>query len=282
MPFTIPFHDYGGDGTLLHFAHANAYPPGAYRLFLQALARHYQVTAVKHRPLWPQADPQEMASWHLIADDLIAFFDQQHWRGVVGLGHSLGGAATVIAAVKRPDLFSHLVLIDPVFIAPHVLERVAERIAKQQEPFDFPLVTIAEKRQDWWSSRAAAFQHLRPKPVFARLSDEAMWDFINYGLADDPNGGVRLAFPKVWEAHIYRIPPTFIWEYVAQLTHPTLAIRAEHSDTLALPAWSHWQQLQPQATFIEMAETSHLLTMEKPDQLAQTIDRWLLMTRHNG
>ncbi|MBP7999614.1 MAG: alpha/beta hydrolase [Chloroflexi bacterium] len=274
MSFMIPFHDYGGRGPLLHFAHANAYPPGSYRLFLNALTRNFQVLAVKHRPLWPQAQPQEMSSWHRIADDLIEFFDQQKLQGVIGVGHSLGGVATMVAAAKRPELFSQLILIDPVFLAPHLLAMVDERIAQQLEPFEFPLVAAAQRRRDWWSSRAAAFEHLRPKSVFAGFSDEAMWDFINYGLTDDANGGVRLAFPKEWEARIYSMPPTFVWEYVSQISQPTLAIRAANSDTLFPPSWENWQKLQPGATFIEMPETTHLLTMEKPEAVANLIARW--------
>lgn len=270
----IPSIDFGGNGPTLHFAHANAYPPGAYRLLLNALAKEFRVLAVKHRPLWPDAQPQEMESWHRIADDLISFFDQQQLRGVIGVGHSLGGVATMVAAVKRPELFSQLVLVDPVFLAPHLLVMVEERIAQQAEPFDFPLVASAKRRRDWWSSRAAAYEHLRPKSVFAGFSDEAMWDFINYGLTDDAQGGVRLAFPKEWEARIYSMPPTFVWDYVAQISQPTLAIRATNSDTLFPPSWEHWQKLQPGATFIEMPHTSHLLTMEKPEPVAGLIARW--------
>lgn len=274
MAQRIPFVDFDGDGPTLHFAHANAYPPGTYRLFLNTLAGRFRVLAVKHRPLWRNAHPQEMTSWHRIADDLITFFDQHNFRGVIGVGHSLGGVATMVAAVKRPELFSALVLIDPVFLSPHLLAMVEERIQNQEEPFEVPMVAVAQRRRDWWSSRAAAYEHLRPKSVFAGFSDEAMWDFINYGLADDVNGGVRLAFPKEWEARIYSIPPTFVWEYVAQISQPTLAIRAAHSDTLFPPAWEHWQKLQSGATFVEVPDSSHLLTMEKPEQVATLITRW--------
>ncbi|MBK9052987.1 MAG: alpha/beta hydrolase [Chloroflexi bacterium] len=274
MSFMIPFHDYGGDGPLLHFAHANAYPPGSYRLFLNALTKNFQVLAAKHRPLWPNAQPEEMQSWQRIADDLVAFFDQQNLRGVIGVGHSLGGVATMVAAVKRPDLFSQLVLVDPVFLAPHLLAMVEERVRNEQEPFDFPMVTVAQRRRDWWSNRAAAYEHLRPKTVFARLSDEAMWDFINYGLTDDPNGGCAWLSQRRGEARIYSMPPTFIWEYVRQISQPTLAIRAANSDTLFPAAWQHWQQLQPQATFTELPHVTHLLTMEKPEQVASLIAKW--------
>ncbi|MEJ2746327.1 MAG: alpha/beta hydrolase, partial [Anaerolineae bacterium] len=107
---SIPFVDFGGAGMTIHFAHANAYPPGCYRQFLEALLSHYRVLAIEQRPLWPRSDPQELSSWELLADDLIRFFEQAGLEEVIGVGHSLGGVATMYAAVKRPSLFRKLIL----------------------------------------------------------------------------------------------------------------------------------------------------------------------------
>jgi hypothetical protein len=53
----IPFHDFGGDGPVLHFAHANAYPPGCYQQFIAPFLAHYHVTAIYHRPSGRAATP---------------------------------------------------------------------------------------------------------------------------------------------------------------------------------------------------------------------------------
>lgn len=45
------------------------------------------------------------------ADDLIALLDDQGVRGAVMVGHSMSAMAACIASVRRPDLFSHLVLL---------------------------------------------------------------------------------------------------------------------------------------------------------------------------
>jgi pimeloyl-ACP methyl ester carboxylesterase len=266
----IPFEDHGGRGPALHFAHANAYPPGSYRRFLTLLAESFQVTAVHHRPLWPGSDPATLESWHDIANDLIAFFDQRKMAGAVGVGHSLGGVVTMMASLKRPELFRLLILIDPVFLPPPALEL----FSGPHGPFsaeEQPLVQGALKRRNEWPSRQAAFERFRAKGVFSRLSDEVLWDYVRHGTRETGDGRVELAYSAAWEARIYALPPTDVWHLIPQVSHPMLAIRGAESDTLLPEAWALWQQLQPQATFVEVADSGHLLPMERPEVVAGII-----------
>lgn len=268
MTFQIPFIDFGGAGPLLHFAHANAYPPGCYRQFIEALMPHYRVLAIEQRPLWPHSRPEELDSWELLADDLIRFFEQEGPENVIGVGHSLGGVATLYAAVKRPSLFRQLILIEPVFLMPELLKMAA---ANPDAAYQMPLVQGALRRRDRWPSRQDAFERFRPKPVFRRFSDEALWDYVNHAACEDGSGEFVLAFPREWEARIYAHPPQHVWEHLPQVTQPTLAIRAAESDTVVPAAWQLWQELQPAATFVEIPDTGHMLTMERPSLVAQTI-----------
>jgi hypothetical protein len=48
-----------------------------------------------------------------------------------------------------------------------------------------PAVKIALRRRDHWSSRQEAFDHFRPKSVFARLTDEALWDYVSAGQGEE-------------------------------------------------------------------------------------------------
>ena len=56
--FMIPFQNFGGQGEVLHFAHANAYPPGCYQQLLKPFQKHFQVIAMHQRPLWPESEPE--------------------------------------------------------------------------------------------------------------------------------------------------------------------------------------------------------------------------------
>lgn len=267
MTIVIPFHDFGGDGPPLHFAHPNGYTPGTFRQFIEPLLPHYRVLGVKHRPLWPGSDPQELTDWHLIAEDMIRFFEQQGLENVVGVGHSLGAVTTMYAAVKRPNLFRTLILIDPVFLPPHILEATIQLGGT----VDTPLVLSAIKRRNRWENRQAAFERFRSREVFARWSDEALWDYVNDGLHEDETGEVILTFSREWEARFYSLPPTDVWQVIPQITHPTLAIRGGESDTLFQESWQLWQQLQPQATFVEIPEAGHMVLAERPFLTAQTV-----------
>lgn len=268
MPAQIPFLDFGGEGPLLHFAHANAYTPGAYRRFLSHLTTAFHVLALKQRPLWPEEDPAQLNRWDLFAADLIAFLDEHALRQIVGVGHSLGAVATMMAAVSRPELFRALILVEPVFLAPAVLEMAREH---PEQAFKIPLVQIARKRRDRWPTRSAAFAHFREKSVYARFSDEALWDFVNHSLCDGPDGDVSLCFPAAWEAQIYGTPPTEVWQLLAQLQQPTLAVRGTETNTLLPPAWQLWQEVQPEATFVEVEDAGHLLPLECPELTAKKV-----------
>ena len=261
-------------GPLLHFAHANAYPPGSYRRLLLALAEDHHVLAMHQRPLWNGSRPEELESWYLMGDDLIDFFVQQKLSDVVGVGHSMGGVATMAAAVKRPELFRALILIEPVLLSPTVLGALAQYRARSGMD-DFPLVTAARSRRNKWSDRRSAFKHFRDKVVFERWSDDALMDYVEHGLQVGRDGYLELRYPREWEARIYTTFPSDIWELVPQISQPTLAIRGAKSDTLGDPSWRLWQEAQPQATFKSYGERGHLLPMEKPYSVAGDIVTFL-------
>ncbi len=274
MNRSIPFNDFGGHGPLLHFAHANAYPPGSYRQLLERLAGRFRVLATHHRPLWSGVSPETMTDWPVVASDLINFFDQRGLKKVIGAGHSLGAVATVMAAMRRPELFRALVLIEPVFFSPATLALLM-KTWKSDVADQLPAVKIALRRRDHWSSRQEAFDHFRPKSVFARLTDEALWDYVSAGLVPCDDGGLRLAYPPAMEARVYALSANDPWELVSGITQPTLALRGSESDTLYLEAWEFWQQTQGSAEFIVIDGVGHLLPMEKPSLVADLIERFV-------
>jgi len=291
----VPYDAFGGAGPPLHFAHANGFPPATYRQFLAPLAQHHRVIAIRQRPLWPEARREDFHDWRVLGDDLVRLLDGLGARDVVGVGHSLGGVATLYAAVARPELFRALVLIEPVLLEP---ARLKQLYTGDLGPVErIPIVQSALQRRERWPNRQAAFDHWRPKPVFARLSDEALWDYVAAavetikcepaskhkpagacarGQSGEPGGsiedpGVALVYPRDWEARIYATPPTDVWDLLPRVTQPTLALRGAETDTITPAAWAAWQRLQPGATFADLPGVGHLLPMEAPGRVAEVV-----------
>lgn len=279
----IPYDDFGGNGPTLHFSHPNAYPPGCFRRFLAALAKQYHVVAARHRPLWylsPGAPavpgPETFSDWSVISGDLLAFLEQERLEGIIGVGHSLGAVATMQAALRQPSRFCALALIEPVFLPPAFLE------AARADPAAMAgrdLVVDTLRRRNRWEDRRAAFHRFREKRVFARFTDDALWDYVNAGLHEDAaTGEIILSFPREWEAAFYAYPPLDVWAELAELAAlgiPTLAVRGALSDTLFPEAWARWQAIQPAATFVELPGVGHMLTMEAGEDVAGVVSRWL-------
>jgi pimeloyl-ACP methyl ester carboxylesterase len=262
----------GGQGPALHFAAANGYPPGAYRAFLEPFAENHEVVASLHRPLWETPpEIESFKSWDVFGEDICELVSQlQH--PVVSVGHSMGTAALLMAAVQRPELFKSLVLIEPVLVPRRYLLGLS--FFRRFRPEVIPLVKRTLSRVDKFSSRQEAFDHYRPKRVFRQISDAVLWDYVQHGTKECEPGVFTLAYSRDWEARCYTLVHN-LWGLLPHLRVPTLAIRAQGSNTLGVSSWNKWQSTSSNVDFIEIEEAGHLVPFEKPDQLASIILDWI-------
>jgi pimeloyl-ACP methyl ester carboxylesterase len=262
--------EWGGDGTRLVFSHANGFPPASYRTLLDRLTDDFSVATVASRPLWSDRDPAELASWDPLADDLVRLVERHAGRAAFGVGHSLGGTLTALAAARRPELFSALVLLDPVVFsgARSLIWGLTKRLGGGRR---FPLVRGAARRRDHWPDRATARAGWQGRPVFASWDRRAFDDYLDAGLAAVADGSVALRYPKRWEARIFEICPHDVWPQLRRVASPTLVVRGESSDTLLPPAARLMAREMPQAELVVLGRTSHFLPMERPDDVARLI-----------
>lgn len=83
---------------------------------LPILAQTYRVllfdwnfsSTIQHPQLF---DSLHNSFFTAFADDLISLSDEMNLKNTVFIGHSMGGMIGCIASVKRPDIFSQLILI---------------------------------------------------------------------------------------------------------------------------------------------------------------------------
>lgn len=287
MPHSSSFHPFGGDpdAPLLHIAHANGFPPAVYAPLASRFTDAYHVAGLITRPLWSARVPEGYDTWHLLADDLIAALEQTAADRVVGVGHSLGGVTTLLAAVKRPDLFRAIALLDPVLLPPRWLWFV-RWMRRLPIPWQPPLVRGALRRRRNWSSREEAYAYFREKPFFAGWPDPALRAYVESGTQPTPDGGVTLAYPPEWEAHIFGSVPADMWRFAPRLSSdlPALFVRGEHSDTFRPAVQARLVRQLPGARVAAVPGTGHMFPLQRPAETAALIrsflsDRLLVCTQ---
>lgn len=268
----IPYLDFGGEGPIVHFAHANSYPAGSYRQLLAPLLKQHRILAIEHRPLWPEHTvPPLRSTWSEIADDLIRFLDQHHLRNIPGIGHSMGAVVTLLAAARRPDLFSRIILLDPVFFPTRMAltTAVMPMFMKRRQPW----IRKTLERPCFWPSRAEAYAFHRSKRVFSGIPDTVMRDYVQAATVQEANG-VRLRYSPEWEARVYCSLP-FVWASLAACKNPVFAVRGEHSNVLSEAVWRRWQLKHPEMSYAQLSGAGHLFPLERPGQTAKLIQKSL-------
>jgi pimeloyl-ACP methyl ester carboxylesterase len=276
---SIPNFDLGGIGTRLHFLHANGYPPGCYRTFLNLLQTQYQVFGMLLRPLWPNSNPKEIQDWKLFSEDLLQFLGQMP-SPVIGVGHSIGAIVTLRAALRDPGKFRALVLIDPVLFLPSFLIKwQIVRILGQADRLH-PLIATAKKRRRTFDDLETVYHRYRGRTVFRYMSDENLRVYIEGVARKTDNGSYELIYSPEWEAQIYRtgMQDFDIWRDLSRLEVPTLFLRGAETDTFLEHAAKFIKQKQPNARVETLEKSTHLVPLERPQEVFDIMQSFLKET----
>jgi pimeloyl-ACP methyl ester carboxylesterase len=214
-------------------------------------------------------------AWPGFADDIEAVLDRSDLLGerpdLVGIGHSLGGAALFLAAGRRPAAFRTLWTFEPVVPPPGLLP-VGEH--------PNPIADQAERRRATFASIDAAVANYAGKAPFAALHPDALRGYVEGGFAPVP-GGVTLRCRPAWEAAIFRHSAgNGVWEALATIAIPVL-VAMGHDDGpfspagFAPPAAEHL----PRGRLQRHPGLGHFGPLEDPSAMAASVATWLATSR---
>jgi len=181
---------------------------GFHALVWAPLARHLPGFAVFAPDLRGHGDSPPPTGWDMawdgFADDVLAVVDAMTGAGVdttdlLAVGHSKGGAALLLAEERRPGTFGALYCYEPVVMPPDAT------MARSGDGDDNPLAQGALRRREQFASRDEAFANYSSKLPFSALDPDALHAYVDHGLADQPDGTVRLKCRPEIEAATYRM-----------------------------------------------------------------------------
>ena len=192
---SLALHDLGGDGPPVLLCH----PTGFHALTwapvaaeLSGVARCWALDFRGHGDSTLPGDGH--VEWDGMADDVLAVVGHLGLRGLRAAGHSMGGAALVLAEQRRPGTVAALWLFEPIlFPRP-----------EGAGPGPSGLSEGARRRRPWFPDLDAAYANYAAKPPLDRLHPAALRAYVDHGFRDVPDGdGVELKCPPEIEAAVF-------------------------------------------------------------------------------
>ena len=214
----------------------------------------------------PHHPPTE--GWPHLVEQLISSVEQLG-HAVHGVGHSLGGYLNYLAAVRRPELFRAIVLLDAPIIGPFrgsmlgAVKRlgIVDRVT--------PAGATRDRRSSW-ESRDEARAHFRTRKLFEQFAPECLDDYVQHGLVED-HGRLRLKIDPRVESQIYRTIPHDMMRHLAQLRVPAGFIGGADSDVVRRIRLAG---MRPKFV-LRKVPGGHLFPFEHPREAARSIARLL-------
>lgn len=250
---------------LIHFAHGNGFPSLCYKQFLTGLEQSYNycyIDKVGHNPLYRVTE-----NWDHLADELIESVRGQAQQPVIAVGHSLGGVLSFLAAVKEPELFKAVIMLDSPLLGG--IKSYLVRLAKTLGFID--RITPAYQtrgRREYWNNREELIQYLKTRPLFKDFDEQCLIDYIEYGLVKKGEG-YQLLFDREIEYSIYRTIPHILPQLKGKLQTPTALVYGDQTRVVAAADRRYMEKQFGIQSF--KVEGTHLFPFEQPKTAANKV-----------
>ena len=255
---------------ILHFAHANGFPGQSYQTLLEPMQSQFEIQVLDrlgHQPNFPVN-----ANWQALVDELLNNLDKTCGnRPVVGLGHSLGGVITYMAALKAPERFSQIILLDPPLLTG--LDSWGLKLGKRFGFIDkITPAGITKGRRSHFPDQASAVKYFAGKSLFKNFHPQALQDYVKFGTEEHSTGGIQLRFSPAVEVAIFRNMADNLTGSHRRLKVPASIIRGESSELITNP---RQQRLRKMGFEMHQVPGGHMFPLEHPELTRQCLEKIL-------
>lgn len=256
----LPVHDLDDGGAPMLLAHATGFHGLVWTPFA-AHVRGYRMWAPDLRGHGDANAPGDRRfEWRGFADDLLAVVDALALVQPVGVGHSKGGAALLLAEQRRPGTFRALYLYEPV---------VFPTIGSLPEGVENPLAEGALRRRAEFASHDAAYDNFAAKPPFDALAPDALRAYVDHGFEPTPEGTVRLKCRPEDEAQVYRMGAAHDgFDHLGELTCPVVVARGRPEPFGPASVAPQIAERIPRGRLEEHPDLGHFGPLEDPAAIA--------------
>ena len=104
----------------IHFIHANGFPPKAYESLFNYLNLEIEVNNFLLLPSdYEPITIKGLKNWVTFQEEFVNTLDPS--KKIIGMGHSIGGNIILRSALKNPEYFSKIIVLDPTLFIPRII-----------------------------------------------------------------------------------------------------------------------------------------------------------------
>jgi pimeloyl-ACP methyl ester carboxylesterase len=201
---------------------------------------------------WPRYGDDAVAAARAVAPD----------GGLVAFGHSMGGAALLMAALREPSRFEVIVAYEPIVFPPH------DPAAARPES---PLVAGARRRRRTFPSYEAAIENYSSKPPMSTFAPDALRAYVVHGFEPGPDG-VTLRCDPEHEARTFETGGLHpLWTSLPEITTRVVVVAGKVQELSPSHVAAEIAERLPSATYVELAHLDHFGPMTHPEEIAEIV-----------
>jgi pimeloyl-ACP methyl ester carboxylesterase len=261
----VVVHDLGGTGPTLLMSHATGFHALVWQPIAQLLAQRFSCQALDYRGHGDTAAPADWSvDWNGYGDDAVAVATALHTPGgILGVGHSMGGACLLMAARRDPSLFRGLVVFEPIVFPTEGLHPPGT---------ESPLVAGARRRRASFPSFDDAIANYAAKPPMGTFTDDALHAYVHGGFVVGEDGHVHLKCRPEHEARTFEMGGGHrTWDDLGEITCPVVVVAGRpHPGTPASLSAAIADRL-PHGRYLELDDLDHFGPMTHPERIAAIV-----------
>ena len=270
----LAVYDYAPDSTdtPVLLSHATGFHGRVFDPVTKHLQDSYHCYSFDFRGHGDSSLPQDWkANWSGYGNDALAIAQvivsaQASPQPIIGAGHSMGGAALVMAALRKPELFRALVLYEPIIFPPQA------RVGTTTTGVPSPLADGARRRRSTFASFDEAITNYSSKPPLNVMQSEALRAYVMHGFRTQPNGSVLIKCLPEHEARTYEMGAIHeTWNDLPKLRVPVWLVSGEVNPHTPGAIAALIANEVPGSSLVQWNDLGHFGPMQDPQRFAQLI-----------
>ena len=265
---SVAIHEFGGTGRPLLLSHATGFHGYCYLPIADDLGDEFTSYALDYRGHGDTARPDDWeVEWARYGDDALAVARTvAPDGGLVGFGHSMGGAGLLMAAHRDPGLFDVIVAFEPIVFPPREIDP-----HQGTENNGTVLSRGARKRRATFDSFDDAIANFSSKPPMMAFDPDVLRLYVAHGFRPSPEG-IRLKCDREHEARTFDTGGAHTtWAELPSIDAKVVVVAGKVDEFGPAAIAREISEELPNATYIENDEWNHFTPFIDPTAMAELV-----------